>query len=334
MSDLPRVYLTRRLPRPALDLLGQHARVVIWPGDQPPPRAVLMKEIAEADGVIAQPADRMDAAMLDAAPRLRAISNYAAGYDNIDLGAATERGVFVTNTPGVLTETVADFTLALTLAAARRIVDAEQYLKAGRGRLGGMEALLGRDLQGATLGIIGLGQIGRAVARRARGFGMRLLYANPSRKSEAERELGLAYAPLEQLLSDSDVISLHCPLNDETYHLLDRDALELLKPEAILVNTARGQLIDTRALVDLLRRKPIIGALDATDPNPLPDDHPLLMLPNALVTPHVGGATVRARTRMAVVAVENLLAALAGERPQYLVNDELWPENAISVGQG
>ena len=329
MSDLPRVYVTRHLPQPALDLLARHAQISVWPGEIPPPRAVLMKEVAEIDGLLALLTDRVDAALLDAAPRLRVVSNYAVGYDNIDVAAATARGIVVTNTPGVLTETVADFTLALMLAAARRLVEGDHYVKSGRWRTWGPETLLGRDLHGATLGLIGLGQIGRAVARRARGFGMRLLYSSPTRKPEAEREDGLEYVPLEHLLAESDVVSLHCPLTDETYHLIDRDALELLKPDAILINTARGPVVDTHALVEALGQRPLIAALDVTDPEPLPADHPLLGLPNAIVMPHIASASVRTRTRMALMAAENLLKALRGERPASFVNPEVWGTRSI-----
>ena len=332
MSDLPRVYVTRHLPQPALDLLARHAHVTVWPGEIPPPRAVLMKEVAEIDGLLALLTDRVDGALLDAAPRLRVVSNYAVGYDNIDVAAATSRGVLVTNTPGALVETVADFTLALMLAAARRLIEGDQYVRAGHWRTWGPQTLLGRDLYGATLGLIGLGQIGRAVARRAHGFGMRILYYTPARKPDAERELELEYAPLERLLAESDVVSLHCPLTDETYHLIDRDALEKLKPGAILVNTARGPVIDTRALVDALRQKPLVAALDVTDPEPLPAAHPLLSLPNAIVMPHIASASTQTRTRMALMAAENLLAALRGERPPALVNPEAWREREISAG--
>jgi glyoxylate reductase len=323
MSDLPRVYVTRHLPQAALDLLAQHTRLSVWGGELPPPRAVLMKEVADVDGLLALLTDRVDQDLLDAAPRLRVVSNYAVGYDNIDVPAATRRGVVVTNTPEVLTETSADFTLALMLAAARRIVEGEQYVKAGRWRTWGPETLLGRDLHGATLGLIGLGRIGMATARRAHGFGMRMLYHTPSRKPEAEQELGLEYVGLEDLLRQSDFVSLHCPLNDDTYHLIDRDALEIMKPEVVLVNTARGPVVDTRALVEALRSKPMIAALDVTDPEPLPADHELLTLPNALVVPHMASASVQTRTRMAMMAAENLLAALRGERPHSVVNPEV-----------
>ena len=332
MSDMPRVYVTRRLPQPALDLLSRHVHATVWPGELPPPRAVLLKEVAEANGLLALLTDRVDTALLDAAPRLRVVSNFAVGYDNIDVAAATQRGLLVTNTPGVLVETTADFTIALMLAAARRVLEADQYVRAGRWRTWGPELLMGRDLWGATLGIIGYGQIGQAVARRASGFGMRILYYSATRKLDQEREGGPDYAPLEQLLAESDIVSLHCPLNDETYNLIDRHALNLMKPDAILVNTARGPVVDTKALVEALRQRPLIAALDVTDPEPLPADHPLLSLPNAIVTPHIASASVATRTRMALIAAENLLAALRGERPRYLVNPEAWSGRVISVG--
>src|SRR5687767_3727018 len=275
MSDRPRVYVTRRLPQPALELLGRHVQTAIWPGELPPPRAVLLKEVARIDGLLALLTDQVDATLLDAAPHLRVVSNYAVGYDNVDLAAATRRRVLVTNTPDVLTETAADFAMALMLAAARRLIECDQYVKAGRWRTWGPETLLGHDIYGATLGLIGLGRVGQAVARRAGGFGMRVLYHSPNRKIAEEFEGGPEYAPLDRLLAESDVISLHCPFSDETYHLIDRDALALLKPDAILVNTASGPLVDTRALVEALRQRPIIAALDVTDPEPLPADHPL-----------------------------------------------------------
>jgi glyoxylate reductase len=239
----------------------------------------------------------------------------------------------VTNTPDVLTETTADFAFALILAAARRMIENEQYVKAGRWRTWGPEILLGRDVYGSTLGIVGMGRIGQAVARRARGFGMRVLYTSAHPKPELMRAEDVAFTPLEQLLAESDIISLHCPLNDDTYHLIDRDALELMKPSAILVNTASGPIVNTRALVDALRARPMIAALDVTDPEPLPADHALLSLANAIVTPHVASATVQTRTRMGVIAAQNLIAALQGERPPFLVNTELWENKVISVGK-
>ncbi|MBK9941936.1 MAG: D-glycerate dehydrogenase [Kouleothrix sp.] len=332
MSERPHVYLTRRLPQAALDLLALHVQLAVWPGELPPPRAVLLKELARSDGLLCLPADRLDAAALESAPYLRAVSTYGLEIEQIDMAAATRRGVLVTNTPDVLTETVADFAFALILAAARRIVECEQYVKAGRWRSWGPELLLGRDVYGATLGIVGMGRVGQALARRAAGFGMRIVYTGPRRKPEAERATGACWAELRELIAQSDIVSLHCPLNDETYHLLDRDTLALLKPNAILVNTAHGLLVDTRALAELLRTRPIIAALDVTDPEPLPANHALLSMLNVLVTPHVASATALARTRMALMAAQNLVAALEGERPPCLVNTELWESRVIAVG--
>jgi glyoxylate reductase len=328
--SLPRVYVTRHLPQPALDLLSQHTDMEVWPDELPPPREELLQHVGNIDGLLALLTDRIDAALLDAAPRLRVVSNYAVGYDNVDIEAATTRGVLVTNTPDVLTEATADFTMALMLAAARRVVEGEAYVKAGHWKTWGPETLLGQDVYGATLGMIGLGRIGQAVVRRARGFDMRILYYNRTRRPDLESAYDLVYVPLEQLLAESDFISLHCPLTQETRHLIDREALERMKPTAILVNTARGPVVDTDALVEVLRDKPIVAALDVTDPEPLPADHPLLQLPNVLVVPHIASATVATRTRMAMVAAENLLAALRGERPRFLVNPSAWKAAAAS----
>ncbi len=322
--SLPRVYVTRHLPQSAIDLLAKHTEMKLWPAELPPPREELLGHVGDIDGLLALLTDRVDGELLDAAPRLRVVSNYAVVYDNVDLRAATARGVLVTNTPDVLTETTADFDIALMLAAARGVVEGQAYVKAGHWKTWGPETLLGHDLHGATLGLIGLGRIGRAVVRRATGFGMRILYSDANRKPDQEAAFGLIHVPMDQLLAESDIISLHCPLTEQTRHLINREALERLKPHAILVNTARGPVVDTDALVEVLRRKPIVAALDVTDPEPLPADHPLLELPNALVTPHIASATVQTRTRMALVAVENLLAALRGERPPFLVNSEAW----------
>ena len=324
--SLPRVYVTRHLPQSALDELAQHTEMEVWPGELPPPREELLRKVGEIDGLLALLTDRVDAALLDAAPRLRIVSNYAVGFDNVDVAAATARSVLVTNTPDVLTETTADFAMTLMLAGARRIVEAEKYVKAGQWQTWGPETLLGQDIYGATLGLIGLGRIGQAVVRRASGFGMRMLYHGHRRYPDLEAAYNLVRVPLDQLLAESDIISLHCPLTEETRHMIDREALERCKPNAILVNTARGPVVDTEALVEVLRRKPMVAALDVTDPEPLPADHPLLDLPNVLVVPHIASATVQTRLRMARMAVENLVAALRGERPRFLVNPTAWRE--------
>ena len=319
----PRVYVTRRIPEAGLRLLADACEVSVWPGEEPPPRAELECELREADGALTLLTDRIDAALLDASPRLRVISNYAVGYDNVDIAAATARGIPVGNTPDTLTETTADFAFALLLAAARRVVEGANYARAGRWRTWGPLLLLGADIHHATLGLVGLGRIGAEVARRARGFDMRLLYTSHSRHPDEERALGLEYVPLDDLLAQSDFVSLHAPLTDETTHLLDAQRLARMKRGAILINTARGPVVDTDALVAALRDGPLgAAALDVTDPEPLPADHPLYTLPNALITPHMASASVATRDAMATQAARNLLAGLRGEPLPSGVNPE------------
>lgn len=333
MSEQPNIYVTRRLPQSALDLLSSAAQVTVWPGELPPPPIVLRKEMANIDALIVLPSDIIDSTLMESAPRLRVISNYAVECNNIDCVAATARGIVVTHTPDVLAETVADFTIALMLMAARRLLEADQYVKAGRWRTWGPETLLGRDIHGTTLGLIGVDTVAQAVAQRAQSFGMDILYHNPIRSTTDKQHTDLEHVTLERLLSESDVISLHCPLTDDTYHLIDSDALDIVKPDVILINTALGPIVDTRALVSALQQKPIIAALDVTDPEPLPLDHPLINLPNVIVTPHIASASVQTRTRMALIAAENVLATLRGEQPFAMVNPEVWRERVISVGR-
>lgn len=310
----PRVYVTRRIPDEGLRLLTEQCDVRVWEGDNPPPRATLERELRDADGAITLLTDHIDAATLDAAPHIRVVSNFAVGYDNIDLAAASARGIVVGNTPETLTETTADFAFALLMAAARRVPEGARFARAGQWTTWGPMLLLGVDVHHATLGLIGLGRIGAEVARRARGFEMRVLYHNRSRQETLERELGLEYAPLDDLLAQSDFVSLHTPLTDETAHLFDATRLARMKRGAILINTARGPIVDTDALVEALRSGHLGGAaLDVTDPEPLPADHPLYSLPNALITPHMASASHATRSAMSVQAARNLLAGLRGE---------------------
>jgi glyoxylate reductase len=268
----------------------------------PPSPQELRAAVADADGLLSLLTDRVDAAVLDAAPRLRAIANMAVGTDNIDVAAAAARGIPVGNTPDVLTDATADLAFALLLALARRIVPGAAAVRAGEWRTWEPARDLGADLAGATLGIVGWGRIGRAVARRAEGFGMKVIHSS--------RSSGVA---VEEVLEASDFVSLHVPLTDETRHLIDAGALALMRPTALLVNTARGGVVDQDALREALHAGTIAGAaLDVTDPEPLPADHPLLDAPNLLVVPHVGSATVHTRAKMAAMAVDNLLAALDG----------------------
>lgn len=322
----PRVYVARRIPGPGLDRLREEADVVVWPTDEiPPPREVLVREAAASDGMISLLTDRIDGPLLDAAPRLRVVSNYAVGFDNIDVDAATARGVVITNTPGVLTETVADFTMALMLATARRVVEGDRFTRAGRWKSWEPMLLLGPDVYGATLGLVGFGRIGAAVARRARGFDMRIMYYDVIRRQDLESELGIEFAPFEDVLRQADFISVHTPLTPQTRHLISGPQFRLMKKTAVLINTARGPIVDPDALYQALSSKQIWGAgLDVFEVEPVPKDHPLLTLDNLVVAPHIASASVETRTKMANMAVDNLLAGLAGRRPPHLVNPEVW----------
>ncbi|HEU5321035.1 MAG TPA: D-glycerate dehydrogenase [Methylomirabilota bacterium] len=307
-----------------MDLLRAHADVRLWEDELPPPADELRRLAATCHGLLTLLTDRVDARLLDNSPALVAVSNMATGFDNIDVAAASARDVVVTRTPGVLTETVADFTFGLLLAAARRIAEADRYVRAGRWKTWGPSVLLGRDVYGATLGIVGLGGVGTAVAKRARGFGMRVLYFSRSRKPALERRYGLTYAPLDQLLRQSDYVSLHAALTPETRHIIGRRELALMKETAVLVNTGRGPLLDQAALYETLKAGRIAGAaLDVTDPEPPPPDDPLLALENVVIAPHIASASLETRSRMAMLAAENLLTALAGRVPKDTVNREI-----------
>jgi len=318
-----KVYITRPIADEALASIRGAARVALWPNpDLPPPREVILEQVRGVDGVLCLLTDTIDAQVIDAGPSLRVISNLAVGYDNIDVAAATARGILVCNTPGVLTETTADLAWSLIMAAARRIPEAERYLRAGSWKSWSPQLMLGQDVHGATLGVVGLGRIGQAVARRASGFGMRILYADLAPKPEAEA-LGASFAELPQLLRESDIVSIHTPLTDPTHHLIGAKELALMKPSAVLINTARGAIVDGKALADALRGGCIFAAgLDVLESEPPEPDDPLLHLDNCVVLPHIGSASVATRTRMATMAAENVLAALEGRRPPHLVNPE------------
>ncbi len=297
----------------------------VWEEPLPPPREALLEAAREAEGLLTLLTDRVDEGLLSSAPRVRVVSNVAVGYDNIDVAACTARRIAVGNTPGVLTETSADFAFALLMALARRVAEADAYVRAGKWKTWDPGLLLGSDLHGATLGLVGLGKIGAAVARRARGFGMRLLYVSRSPRPELEAALGLVRVDKATLLAESDFVSLHVPLSAETRHWLGRAELAAMKRGALLVNTARGPVVDQAALAEALAHGHLGGAaLDVTDPEPLPMDSPLLRLPNVLLAPHIASASHATRGRMASMAVDNLLAALDGRRPPHCVNPELY----------
>lgn len=331
----PSVYVTRLLPGGALEFLKHHAHVHVWREDEPPPRDELLRRIEDVNGIISLLTDRIDGKLLSCAPNLTVVSNMATGYDNVDIKAASERNILVTRTPGVLSETTAEFTIALLFAAARRVAEGDRMVRAGRWKTWGPNVLLGSDVGGATLGIIGLGGIGEAVARRARALGMRVLYRSRARKREIEKELGIRYVSLPNLLDRSDYVSLHTPLTPETKHMIGRAQLEAMKKTAVLINTARGPLVDQSALYKALRSGRIAyAALDVTDPEPIEPDDPLLTLDNVLITPHIASASVATRSRMAMLAAENLVQALQGRLPKHAVNREIartWRERAKAI---
>jgi glyoxylate reductase len=319
-----RVYVSRPLPAPgAGPLLAAGLEVVQQGDDRPATRAELLEHVADADALLCMLTERVDAEVLDAAPRLRVVANFAVGFDNVDVPAATEHGVVVTNTPDVLTEATADLTWTLILAAARRAGEAERMVRSGTWRAWGPTQLLGQPVWGQVLGVVGMGKIGRAVARRALGFGMRVQYHNRSRDPEAERELGATYVELDELFSTSDVVSLHAPLNAESRHVVDAAALARMKPTAVLVNTARGPLVDEVALVDALRAGTIAAAgLDVFEREPelAPG---LAELEQVVLLPHIGSATTEARGAMAELCCHNILAVLGGNEPLTPLNPEV-----------
>jgi glyoxylate reductase len=309
MPSMAKIFVTRELPFEALDRLREAHDVDVWEGDLPPDPHSLRERAARAEGLLSLVTDPVSAELLDACPDLKAVANMAVGTDNIDVEAAKARGIAVGNTPDVLTDATADLAFALLLALARKLPQGEAMVRAGSWRTWEPATDLGADLSGATLGIVGRGRIGEAVARRADGFGMEVVHSSRS-----------SGVPLEELLERADVVSLHCPLTPETRHLVNDDALARMKESALLVNTARGGVIDQAALRRALIDGSIAGAaLDVTEPEPLPADDPLLEAPNLIVVPHIGSATVRTRSKMAAMAVENLLAALSGDPMPYPV---------------
>jgi len=321
----PFVIVTHALPPGWLDRLVGTCELAIGPADTSGFSRELNERLPEAQGLFTLLFDRVDERVLDRAPKLRVVSNMAVGVDNIDLPACTRRGIPVGNTPGVLTDATADLTMTILLAAARRIPEAIRDAREGRWKKWEPAGWLGADLQGSTIGIIGMGKIGRAVARRAAGFGMRILYTNIESEPDIEQKYGAQRVDLEILLKEADFVSLHVPLLPETRHMIDRKALQMMKKSAILVNAARGPVVDMDALTEALSAGWIsAAALDVTDPEPLPPEHLLFSLDNCLILPHIGSATWGTRRKMAEIACENLLAGLRSERLPFCVNPEIY----------
>lgn len=324
MTLKPLVAVTRPIPEAGLALLRDQCEIRQWENELPPSPEELDTLLQGVDGALTLLTDRIDGPLLDRHPSLRVVSNFAVGYDNVDVDAATKHGVAVCNTPGVLTETTAEMSFALLMAAARRIPEGADYVRDGKWKTWGPLLLLGRNVHGATLGIVGFGRIGSQVARMATGFDMRILAWDRSPETKDTEGLDVEFVDLDTLLEESDFVSLHVALAPETYHLIGTRELGLMKKTAILINAARGPVVDTDALVTALRDGDIFAAgLDVTDPEPLPADHPLVSLPNCTVVPHIASATVATRDDMATLAARNLLAVLTGERPDHIINPDV-----------
>ncbi len=324
----PVVFCSWHFPDAGLDLLREMADVHVWEGPEGAPREVLLEELRHAAAILAlPPTDRLDATAMEGAPHLKVISGFGVGFDYVDVPEATRRGIMVCNTPGTLTETTADQAWALLLAAARNVARGDRYVRRGAWKKYEPALLLGADVHGATLGIVGLGAIGRAVARRASGFGMTVLYTGRAPKPEAEAGVGATFRPLDDLLRESDFVSINCALTPETRGLIGPRQLALMKPTAILVNTARGAIVDGAALAQALQRGEIAGAgIDVYEREPVAPDDPLLACETVVLAPHLGSATHPTRALMARVAAENIVSGLQGRRPPFLVNPDVWRE--------
>ena len=322
MPAKPRVFVTRRIPDRGLESIAPHCTAEIWPEALPPSADVLREKIRGCVGLVSLLTDRIDAALMEAAPSLKVISNFAVGVNNIDVPAATSRGIRVGNTPGVLTEATADIAVTLLLAAARRLGESATDAKEGRWLTWDPRGWLGQDLVGRTLGIVGMGRIGYATAKRLHfGWGMKVLYTARTAKADADRDLAASRVDFDTLLSESDFVSVHTDLNETTKGLFGAGQFARMKNTAVFVNTSRGPVVDQAALAAALRNGTIFAAgLDVTDPEPLPQDHELFALPNCVVAPHIASATVGTRDEMARICAENLIAGLAGKPLTACVN--------------
>jgi glyoxylate reductase len=325
MMSKPKVFITRAIPEKGLEIIRDFCDVDLWPNELPPARDELLQHVRGVDGLLSLLTDKIDSEVMDeAGTQLKVISNLAVGFDNIDLNAATARKIPVGNTPDVLTDATADFAFALMMAVARRIPEAERYVHEGKWKTWGPMTLLGIDLNGATLGLIGYGRIGQAMARRAAGFDMRVIYYDPS-ETKPDAEVKARRVDFETLLKESDFISLHIPLTLDTRYLINSEAFSKMKSNAVLINTARGPVVDPEALYEALREKRIFGAgLDVTEPEPLLLDSPLLTLDNIVIVPHIASASKTTRDKMSLMAAQNLIAGLKGEPLPNCVNPQVY----------
>jgi glyoxylate reductase len=321
----PYVFISMKVPDEAIEMLKEVAEVSVWNGEGPVPKDILIEEAKKADALYTMLCDPIDEGVLRAGKRLKIVSNLAVGYDNIDLKTAKELGIVVTNTPEVLTEATADLTFSLLMATGRRIVESATFLREGKWKSWNPMLMAGQDIYGATMGIIGMGRIGEAVARRASGFNMKVLYHNRSRKPEVEEMIGVEYRSFEQLLQESDFVVVLTPLTPETKHLFGKEQFKLMKNSATFINASRGAVVIEKDLYDALTTGEIWAAgLDVFEVEPVPLDNPLLQLDNVVAIPHIGSASIRTRTEMAKLVSRNILAALQGERPPTLVDEGTW----------
>ncbi len=320
----PKIYITRRIPESGIKLLQESCDVEIWDSDDVVPRDVFLKAISDKDAVLCLLTDKVDAETMDVAKNVKIFANMAVGFDNIDVEECTKRGVMASNTPGVLTGTTADFAFTLLMSAARRIREGHEFVQAGKWETWGPLLLMGQDIHHATLGLIGLGRIGTEMARRGQGFSMRVLYNDVVRREDLEQELGLEYADFDTVLQESDFVSMHVPYMPATHHLISTEQLAMMKQTAVLINTARGPIVDPQALYTALKSGEIWAAgLDVTDPEPIPMNDPLLTLDNCLIAPHIASASFNTRSDMSELAANNILAALSGERPPTILNPDV-----------
>ena len=316
-----KVFVTREILPEGIEILKKNFDVEVWPEYAPPSREVLKEKIKDADAVLTMLSDKMDADMINSAPKLKIIAQLAVGFDNIDLKTAKERGIYVTNTPDVLTDASADFSFAQMLAVSRRVVEADKYVRADKWKVAWHpKMMLGGTLRGTTLGIIGAGRIGQAMAKRGKGFDMKIIYYNRTAKPEFEKECGAKRVDLDTLLKESDYVSIHVPLNDQTRALINAEKLALMKESAYLISNARGPVIDEKALYNALKNHKIAGAaLDVFCTEPAPANNPLFELDNIVVAPHISSANTETRTKMSVICANNITAVLMGKEPQYIL---------------
>lgn len=322
----PKVYVTRELPERGLNVIKKYFDAEVWPDYPPPPKKVIIDKVKNVDALVPLLSDKIDAEVFNAAPKLKIVSQLAVGFDNIDVAEATKRGIYVTNTPEVLTDTTADFAWALLMAVARRVAEADRYVRGGQWKVAWHPAMLsGRDVHGATIGVVGAGRIGYAVAKRAKGFDMKILFydVDPAR-TEIEKNLGGKKVDLDTLLRESDFVTLHPPLMKETHHLINAEKLKLMKKTAYLINNSRGPVVDEKALYEALKKGQIAGAgLDVFEQEPASLDNPLLKLDNVVVAPHISSASLETRSKMSEMVADNLVAFFQGKKPPNLVNTDV-----------